>query len=113
MPLVVMVLAILCAAVVGASDGPGQAQTDAAKTYADRCAMCHGTSGGGDGAAAAALDPKPTDFTSAEYQQSRTDEEIAAVISNGKGVMPAFKSQLTAEEIKQLVGYLRSLGPKQ
>ena len=34
--------------------------------FATNCAACHGVSGHGDGAAAAALNPKPRNFTSAE-----------------------------------------------
>jgi mono/diheme cytochrome c family protein len=60
--------------------------------------------------AAAAMDPKPTDFTSAEYQEGRTDEEIAAAISAGKGSMPAYGEKLSEEAIEGLVAYIRTLG---
>ncbi len=88
------------------------AQVDAAATYAQKCAMCHGAAGAGDGAAAAALNPKPPDFTAAEFQKTRTDEALVAVITDGKSpMMPSYKSQLSADEITALVAYLRTLGP--
>lgn len=87
------------------------AQADAAATYAQKCAMCHGKAGAGDGAAAAALNPKPPDFTTAEFQKARTDEALVAVITDGKSpMMPSYKSQLSADEITALVAYLRTLG---
>jgi mono/diheme cytochrome c family protein len=87
------------------------AQADAAATYAQKCAMCHGKAGAGDGAAAAALNPKPPDFTTAEFQKARTDEALVAVISDGRSpMMPSYKSQLSADEITALVAHLRTLG---
>jgi mono/diheme cytochrome c family protein len=112
MPLFVITLAVLCAVAVAVPRGSDRAQSDAAKTYAGTCAMCHGKAGAGDGAAAAAFNPKPTDFTTTEFQKGRTDEQIAAAIKDGKGAMAGFKSQLTAAQIKDLVAYLRSLGPQ-
>lgn len=113
MPLFVTTLAVLCAAALAVPRASERAQQEgAAKTYAGKCAMCHGVAGAGDGVAAAALTPKPTNFTSAEFQASRTDEQLAAAIKDGKGAMPAYGSQLSGEAIKGLVAYLRSFGPK-
>jgi mono/diheme cytochrome c family protein len=87
------------------------AQADAATTYAQKCVMCHGKTGAGDGVAAAALNPKPPDFTTAEFHKARTDEALIEVVTNGKsGMMPAYESQLSADEIKAIVAYLRTLG---
>jgi hypothetical protein len=45
--------------------------------------MCHGESGKGDGPAAAALNPKPRDYTDAAWQKATTDEQIKDVIVRG------------------------------
>lgn len=37
--------------------------------YDDKCAACHGAAGKGDGAAAAALNPRPVNFTDKAYMQ--------------------------------------------
>lgn len=47
------------------------------------CVSCHGANGKGDGPAAAALNPKPADWTSKKVQEE-TDEEIFWKISTGK-----------------------------
>lgn len=55
-----------------------------AKTmYATRCASCHGTTGIGDGVAAAALKPKPRNFAEAAWQSSVKDDHIAKIIVEG------------------------------
>src|SRR5262245_26855270 len=46
---------------------------DGAKIYADRCVLCHGPEGKGDGPAAAGLNPKPRNHTDGTYMKSRTD----------------------------------------
>lgn len=81
--------------------------------YQQRCAMCHGEGGKGDGPAGAALDPKPRDHTDAAYVSTLTDEGIENVILNGKGTgMPAHKGMLTESEVKSLVLKVRSLSQK-
>ena len=54
------------------------------------CASCHGTTGAGDGAAAAALDPKPRNFTTGDYKfdtdgdgKKGTETDIFNVITKG------------------------------
>ena len=48
-----------------------------------RCAVCHGETGAGDGAAAVALDPKPRNYSDKAWQKTVTDEEIAKTIIEG------------------------------
>lgn len=55
----------------------------ARKIYAERCATCHGDSGKGDGAGAAALNPKPRSFTDAAWQTKTTDDALRKVIVGG------------------------------
>lgn len=58
--------------------------TEAARTMYDTyCFTCHGAEGKGDGVAGAALDPKPTDLTSKEWQASVTDDHIRLVLEKG------------------------------
>ncbi len=59
------------------------AMAEAKSVFATRCAACHGASGHGDGAAAAALNPKPRSFADQDWQESVTDEHIVKVIVEG------------------------------
>jgi len=74
-----------------------QAQ-DGSGTYKAKCAMCHGA----DGSKITAHD-----LQSAAVQGT-SDADLSAIITNGKGKMPASKS-LKPEEVTALVAYVRTL----
>jgi mono/diheme cytochrome c family protein len=59
------------------------AAAEAKKTFRARCMVCHGEKGMGDGPGAAALSPKPRNYTDAAWQATVTDEQLKAVIVNG------------------------------
>lgn len=80
-----------------------------AKVYAQRCVLCHGPGGHGDGPGAAALNPKPRNHTDGSYMNARTDAELLEVIHNGKGSMPAWKGVLTEEEMQAVLKHVRTL----
>src|SRR5437870_4393802 len=58
------------AAAQGATAGAAQEAKD---IFAQRCTLCHGADGKGDGPTAAALNPKPRNYTDATWQASVTD----------------------------------------
>lgn len=100
-----------------ASPNPSQQDPDAqgeqtmeeavAALYRARCGPCHGEDGHGGGPAAASLNVP--DIASATLQDSRTDEEIARVIRDGRGMMPGFGDDLNERGIEVLVAHVRSL----
>lgn len=79
------------------------------------CSTCHGEIGRGDGFNAYSLDPKPRNLTTAEFQESRTDEDLEAVIRTGGGAvglssaMPPWGRTLHERQVHHLVSFLRSL----
>jgi mono/diheme cytochrome c family protein len=77
------------------------------KVAQTNCVSCHGASGKGDGPAAVALNPKPTDWT-AKKVQDETDGEIFWKISTGRGPMPPWR-HLSENDRWALVRYIRSL----
>lgn len=81
--------------------------------YASRCMFCHGASGKGDGPAAAALKPPPTDFTTVAYWKAADTARMKGIIVSGiPGTgMLAFKATLTPEQIDDLVAYLAAFKP--
>ena len=77
--------------------------------YAERCAVCHGTAGRGDGPAASALDPRPANLQL--HVPQHTDGELYYFISVGVpgSAMPAWRATLSSEQRWSLVRYLREL----
>ncbi len=84
---------------VKASSGKG--------VYEENCAVCHGPTGYGNGPAAAALKTRPFDLTVHALQHD--DTYFIAVISGGRGEMPAFKDRLTIPQIVDVIMYMRLL----
>lgn len=78
------------------------------KIYATMCTICHGEKGKGDGVAGAALNPKPTNITTAAFH-AQSDGAIYWKITEGRAPMASYKATLTEEKRWQLVSYLRTL----
>lgn len=80
------------------------------------CATCHGATGKGDGAASAALNPKPRNFQDVAYMSKRTDDQLRKVIQEGgaangmSAVMPSWKAALNEQDVTNVIGYIRQLG---
>jgi cytochrome c6 len=86
-----------------------RAQNDAAKTYKANCVLCHAPDGSGSTTSGKAL--KAQDLRS-DAVQKKPEAELTASITNGKGKMPAFGKKLKADDITQLVAYIRTLPKK-
>ncbi len=71
------------------------------KLYARHCGNCHGSDGAGQ-------IPGAPDFSRGE-RMLQPDSAIVDSIKNGKGMMPAFRGQLTTKELFDLSAYLRTL----
>jgi len=85
------------------------------------CAACHGDKGLGDGAAAAALNPKPRSFASGEYKydtdkdgKAGTEKDIYNIVTNGAAkyggsVLMAARADIPEADRKALAKYVLSL----
>lgn len=88
---------------------------DGKKIFEANCASCHGATGKGDGAAAAALNPKPRDLSSAKYMNSRTWKELRDVVALGganagmSALMPAWRGALKNPQIDNVLAYVITL----
>jgi cytochrome c553 len=85
--------------------------------FATVCATCHGMDGTGNGPAAAALNPKPRNYTDAAWQASVTDDQLKdTILKGGQGVgkspmmpgQPQLKDQ--PEVLDGLVRIIRGFG---
>jgi mono/diheme cytochrome c family protein len=89
------------------------------RVYAQRCAVCHGPDGRGNGPAAPSLIPHPRDFTLGQfkYKTTRTgqppsDADLIRTVREGlpASAMPYFSDLLSEEEIREVVAYVKALG---
>ncbi|HEY2545576.1 MAG TPA: cytochrome c [Candidatus Acidoferrum sp.] len=99
---------ILGAALVGLVLHPARALPDeaSAKFYKQKCASCHGPDGKAETPAGKAM--KVRSFADPAVV-AMSDDELAAVITKGKGKMPKYGASLKPDQIKPLVEYCRSL----
>ncbi len=82
------------------------------KYYGYDCAMCHGENGDGKGDVAVDEKLKLKDYRDPAALQSMSDAELFTIIKNGKGQMPPEGNRLKAQELWNLVNYIRSLAHK-
>jgi mono/diheme cytochrome c family protein len=101
---------------------PRQSGASRGKTVYDaRCLECHGSSGRGDGPAAAMLNPRPRDFTSGRYKirstetgSVPTDDDLIRTIRRGMfgTAMPGWDTLLPDEDLRAVVDYVKSMSPR-
>ncbi|HVH08954.1 MAG TPA: c-type cytochrome, partial [Gemmatimonadales bacterium] len=98
----------------------GAAEPLGRQVYAERCAVCHGPDGRGNGPAAASLIPRPRDFTRGAFKYKSTgpavpptDGDLTRVVANGlvASAMPAWRDILDSASIRAVVVYVKSLSP--
>jgi cytochrome c553 len=82
----------------------------AADNWDNHCASCHGTDGKAQTKTGKKL--KLKDYTDAKVQADLKDEDMIkatadGVVIDGKEKMKGYKAELSAEEIKDLVAYIR------
>jgi mono/diheme cytochrome c family protein len=95
----------------------GQARAEAESLFGERCAVCHGDNGEGNGPGASNLNPKPVNFHNQQWQRSITDERIAkAIVYGGQAVglsasmAPNPDLESKPEIVAALVERIRKLG---
>ena len=98
---VVMAIVNLCGAMLAAQD--------TASLCKAKCSACHGADGKGDTPMGKKMGLR--DLASPDVQKM-SDDELTAIIGDGKDKMPSYKKSLKPEQIKDLVGYIRSLAKK-
>ncbi len=90
------------------------------KIFLEKCAVCHGPNGRGNGPAAPSMIPRPRDFTKGifKYKSTKpgsppTDVDLFNTISNGLNAsgMPYWKDLLSEMEIQAVVRFIKSLSP--
>jgi mono/diheme cytochrome c family protein len=93
-----------------------EALAEARLLVADRCVLCHGPSGRGDGPRAPLLSPPPRDLGDPAWQRSVTDEQIRRIVVGGgrevgkSEAMPGYPDLVARPELSGgLVSVVRGL----
>ena len=103
--IVFLLLGLFLVPLAWGGSSPVLAQDSGGKgIFADKCAMCHGTDGKGNGPAASAFNPAPKDFNTPAFWQNITRAKIKDTIENGHGSMPAV--DLSNSQIKAVIDYM-------
>ncbi len=98
-------LAIICTASwLGVNDTRGEDYEKGKALFNEKCQLCHGVKGDGNGPAAAAYSPKPANFTDAKFWKDNPGKKINNAIKNGYRAMPAV--DMKADEIKAIIDYM-------
>lgn len=88
------------------------------RVFGQRCAVCHGPDGRGNGPAAPSLIPRPRDFTKGQFKYKSTpadqppsDADLIKAVSAGlrASAMPFWHDILSADEIREVVAHIKSL----
>lgn len=110
------ILASALSAIFGISSAvaattPSEPDMDRGRSiYEQRCLECHGAGGRGDGVRAPFLSPRPGNLVSAATS-AKSDKDLLKIIANGRPhtAMPAWKDELSDEEQRTVLQYIRSL----
>jgi mono/diheme cytochrome c family protein len=95
----------------------GQGASLGARVFAQRCAVCHGPDGRGNGPAAPSMFPRPRDFSSGVFKykstaaaEAPTDDDLLRTIRDGlpASAMPYFAGLLSDEELTAVVDQVKS-----
>jgi mono/diheme cytochrome c family protein len=82
--------------------------------FKEKCAKCHGPSGLGDGPDADPDHREHQDLTNPKWADRNPDGVVFYKVSNGRRrpKMPAFKEELTEQQIWSVVAYVQTLRKK-
>lgn len=108
-----MKLLTTCLAVIAVLGIARTARADAGEdAFSAKCAVCHGKDAKGKTKMGEKLGAK--DLTDAKLQDSLTDDQIQKTILEGIPAkkMPAQKDKMSADDIKAVVKYVRTLKGK-
>ena len=98
-------LAIICGASwLGVKDTRGEDYERGKALFNEKCQLCHGLKGDGNGPAAAAYDPQPANFTAPKFWKDNPGKKITDAMKSGYRAMPPV--DVKADEIKAIIDYM-------
>jgi cytochrome c6 len=100
-----LALSLVALVVIALASAPlAHAAADGKALYDAKCAMCHGKDG-----VAKAMAKGSANFNDAKWQAATKVEALETTITDGKGKMKGFKEKISAEEIKAVAAYVKTI----
>ncbi len=84
----------------------GEEKDKGKKLFEEKCQLCHGAKGEGNGPAAVAYNPRPANFTDPNFWKNNPEKKIAEAVKNGYKIMPPV--DLKPDEIKAIIDYMEN-----
>jgi mono/diheme cytochrome c family protein len=108
-PGIARVLVVTCfgGALLGSAVVASAADAAGKTLYQKNCQSCHGTDGNAPAAMAKSMQVPPV--TAAALKQ-KDDAAMLRIIAEGAGKMPGYAKKMSAEEQKQVLEYMKTLG---
>ena len=97
-------LLLAACAVIALVSMPAAQAADGKALYEGKCAMCHGKDG-----VAKPMAKGSANLNDAKWQEATKVEAIETVITAGKGKMKGYKDKMSAEEIKAVAAYVKTI----
>jgi mono/diheme cytochrome c family protein len=104
-----MVITLAAVALFQGAMGVGGAPVggDGKKIYNARCSICHGVDGRGNTPQGRKV--KAKDLRTPAVQ-NQSNDLLMETVMDGYGKMPGFEKKLSADQIQQVLAYIRELG---
>ena len=99
-----LALLLAACALIALVVAPAAQAADGKALYEGKCAMCHGKDG-----VAKAVAKGSANFNDAKWQAATKVEAVETVITDGKGKMKGYKDKMSAEEIKAVAAYVKTM----
>jgi cytochrome c oxidase cbb3-type subunit 3 len=99
-----LALLLAACAVIAFVSAPAAQAADGKALFEAKCALCHGKDG-----VAKAVAKGSANLNDAKWQEATKVEAIETVIADGKGKMKGLKDKMSAEEIKAVATYVKTL----
>jgi cytochrome c6 len=99
-----LALLLAACAVIALVGAPAAQAADGKALFEGKCAMCHGKDG-----VAKPMAKGSANFNDAKWQAATKVEAIETVITDGKGKMKGYKDKMSAEEIKAVAAYVKTI----
>ena len=100
----VTAMAILAGAFLSVNGEEASGYAEGKKVYREKCQMCHGENGDGNGPMASVFSTPPANLTKPEFWENNPDQKIINAIENGYKLMPAI--DIDPNQTKEVVRYI-------